>query len=185
MKTLVLDIETTGLPPKGASYDRDYMDFPHIVSLSFKVNNDPTRTFIINQNGRPVPSEATTIHGITNAMCEASPHQLAQVIDSLLNDGEGAEAVIGHNLYFDTSTIKANVLRLEMHEMYQTLERLLHKDRRVDTMQKTAKYMGGWKTLTALHERLFGCGFEAHRSEDDVEACYRCYHELKRIGVLA
>lgn len=183
MKTLVLDIETTGLVPKGADYKTDFMKFPYIVSLSYKVNGDPTRTFIIN-HGQEVPAEATAIHGITTERCAASPFDLFDALVNMMTQAADADFIIGHNLYFDTSIIKANTLRMNQIGLFNDIEEFLHKDKRVDTMQKTAKFMGGWKSLSELHNRLFNVGFEAHQSHDDVEACHRCYHELVRIGVL-
>ncbi len=191
MKTVVLDIETTGLPSKGYVYDKDFMDYPYIVTLAFKINDDPVEHYIINQDGRPIPPEATTIHGITDEMANASPYKLGEILSILLMKADAAEAVIGHNIYFDTSTIKANILRLlngQQDEFYTRFQNLLDKDRRVDTMMKTIKFcnLGGkWPKLTELHNKLFGCDFEgAHTSAGDVEATYKCYIKLKELGVL-
>jgi hypothetical protein len=40
-------------------------------------------------------------------------------------------------------------------------------------------------SLGALHQHLFGCGFEsAHEALADVKATARCFFELKRLGLL-
>lgn len=80
MKVLTTDCETTGLPAKGSTWERDYKDYPYIVSLAYKIDATETKYFIINQEGRLIPPEATAIHGITNEMAAASPHKL---IDAL------------------------------------------------------------------------------------------------------
>lgn len=209
MKTVVLDIETTGLPPKGATYEKDFMQYPYIVTLAFKINEEETEQYIINQEGRLIPPEATAIHGITDEMANASPHKLGEVLSILLMKANAADFVIGHNIYFDTSTIKANVLRLLNQEssvppddnfkalaqnFYQEIETLLHKDRRVDTMQKTIAFCNipgpygnqkKWPKLTELHRKLFDCDFDgAHSSKGDVDATYKCYIKLKELGVI-
>ncbi len=182
MNTIVIDIETTGLPAKGATYQNDFMQFPHIVSLSYKINSDKTKTFIINQEGRSIPPEATAIHGITAEVANSSPDTLESVFNELIGL-EIPDHVIGHNLYFDTSIMKANALRSKYSD-YAKLEILFDKTRRIDTMQKTAKLMGGWKSLVELHTKLFDQGFDAHNSEDDVDACHRCFLKLREMNVL-
>lgn len=193
MKTVVLDIETTGLPAKGWVYDKDFMTYPYIVTLAYKINADETKYFIINQEGRLIPPEATAIHGITDEMAAASEHKLMDVIGMLIRDAQDVEFAIGHNIYFDTSNIKANILRRAVGEeaimaFYAEIEKILHKDRRVDTMMRTIKFCdlnGKWPKLVELHEKLFpGEVFNAHNAKDDVEATYKCYLKLKELGVL-
>lgn len=193
MKTVVFDCETTGLPPKDADYKTQFMDFPYIVTLAYKVNDAETKEFIINQEGRAIPEEATKLHGITNEIAAASPTKLLDVLIAFLWDAEGSEVVIGHNIYFDTSTIKANALRLiqegKTHQdLYDRLEQLLHKDRRIDTMRKTIKFCdlkGKWPKLTELYAKCFpGETFEAHSSKNDVDATHKCYLKLKELAVI-
>lgn len=192
MKTLTLDIETTGLPIKGTKYDVDFMTFPFIVTLAYKINSEETKYHIINQEGLDIPEEAIKIHGITNEMANASTITCAMALLQLLEDGADADEVIGHNIYFDTSIIKANVLRLITANnvppgTYERMEELLHKDRRVDTMQKTIKFcgLGGkYPKLTELYFKLFNENFEAHNSKEDVDATYKCYLKLKELAII-
>lgn len=199
MKTVTLDCETTGLPPNGATHEKDFMLFPYIVTFAYKIDSEPVEEFVINQEGREIPAEATAIHGVTNEMANASPHKIFDVLSQFLFKAAGADFTIGHNIYFDSSTIKANVRRM-MQENYATpefitrLEEVLHKDRRIDTMMSTikfcalpGKYAGQfkWPRLTELHEKLFpGEIFDAHSSGADVDATYKCYLRLKELGVL-
>ena len=189
-KELTLDIETTGLPAKGADYKIDYRDFPRIVSVVWKIDDGPSVRHIINQEGFIIPEEVIAIHGITNEMAAHSIIFLPDVLRELLIAGRDAGRIIGHGLYFDTSTIKANVLRTIAgayeSEIYKAITELLHKDKRVDTMQKTVKFcgLGKYPTLVELHQRLFGESFTAHIEKNDVDATYRCYKELQVLGVI-
>lgn len=184
MRILTLDCETTGLPPKGANYEVDYMEFPRIVSFAYKINGDKTKHFIINQEGRPIPPEATAINKITDEMASASPYKFIDVILMMLQDSiDLTDVTIGHNLYFDSSMVKANVLRLVWEGkigqvVYDDLCIILHKDRRICTMMKTVKYCGKWPKLTELYFKLFGETFDAHSADADVDATYRCFIEL-------
>ncbi len=196
MKTLVLDIETTGLPMNGATYEKDFSLFPYIVSMSWKINDQETRYFIINQEGRPIPPASILIHGITDEMAMASSCNILDALVMLLNDGLGADLAIGHNIYFDTSIIKANILRIVSEgktdkALFDAFEELVHKDRRIDTMKGTIKFCNlpgargpKWPKLTELHFKLFNENFNAHNAKDDVDATYRCFLKLREMKIL-
>lgn len=186
MKILTLDIETTGLPAKGADYKTDFADFPRIVSVAWKINNEIPVEYIINPEGFEIPEEVIKIHGITNEKANESTDLIADVLEKLLIAGKDVEVVVGHGLYFDTSIIKANALRIEKQELYEKLTELLHKDKRVDTMQKTIKFCGlkKWPKLGELYHKLFNEEFEGHHAAEDVEATYKCYNELVKLEVM-
>lgn len=202
MKTFTFDCETTGLPPMGADlkqadYKTDYMRYPYIVSLSWKVNDQETKHFVINQEGREIPKEASDIHGITTEIANASPHKIEDVLTLFIEDGKGADLCIGHNIYFDTSNIKAALLKIInngssyfTNEFFSNLEEILHKDRRICTMRSTIKFCAlprnKWPKLTELYAKLFpGEVFNAHNSKDDVDATYKSYIELLRLGIIS
>lgn len=185
MKTIIIDIETSGLVPKGATYETDYMKFPWILSIAWKINNEPTKEFIINQEDRIVPPEATKINGITQEMVNSSPHRLQNVLVVFALDCVNVDHVIGYNLYFDTSIIKANVLKMWHPDGLGQYTEILHKDKRIDCMRICAKLWGGkWPTLSEAYFNLFADKFEAHSAGADVEACYRIYLELYRRGLI-
>lgn len=198
MKTITFDLETTGVPAYGADYEKHFMAFPYIVTLAFKINGEPVKEFIINQEGRKIPPEATAIHGITDEMCEASPHKLMDVLPMMVAEAVGADHAIGHNIYFDSSIVKANILRAiqegkATEAFYIAMGEILAKERRIDTMKSStnfcaipgAKFGYKWPKLIELHEKLFpGETFDAHSAGADVDACYRCYLKLKELGVI-
>lgn len=184
---ITLDTETTGLPPKNSKWETDYNRFPYIVQLSWKrSDNSEVMDFIIN-NKVDIPEGASKIHGITTEIAAKSPYSFVDVMDLLINDLLEANLVIGHNLYFDTSIIKANVLRF-MPDRIELVNDLLHKSKRIDTMQKTIKFCDlenyKWPKLTELHYKLFKKNFPAHDSKEDVIATEKCYLELVRRGIV-
>ena len=189
MKTVILDCETTGLPPKGANYETDWKYFPRILSIAWKVNDQPTVENIIAQNGFIIPPEATKINGITQQMVDESPYQLEGVLIELI-ETTGIYFVAGFNLYFDTSNIKANILRLiseerVTQEFYDKAVNFLHKDKRIDVMRACHKLFGGkWPTLSEAYTRLFQESFDAHSAGSDVDATYRILNELIRLGAV-
>ena len=196
MKTLVIDIETDKLPPKNGVYGQQFLQYPNIVSIAWKVNDAPVLEYIINQEGRKLSAENIAIHGITNEMTAASPHYIVPILTELIAC-EVPDKVIGHNIYFDSSTIKAQMLRLcHFKKMerpsFTKLEALLNKDLRVDTMKLTTKwcdlpgkYGPKWPKLEELHFKLFGTLPEkTHSSGSDVETTHKCYVELVKRGII-
>lgn len=190
MKTVIIDLETSGLVPKGATYELDFLKFPRILSIAWKLNNEETKEFLINQEGFKIPAEATKINGITQEMCDASPYKLADVLSVLILDGVSTDLIIGFNLYFDTSIIKASILRLIQEGIadqitYDAFTDFLHKDKRIDLMRICHKLYGGkWPTMSEAYFKLFGEKFNAHSAGSDVDACHRIYVELEKRGLI-
>lgn len=188
MKTFTFDLETTGLPPKNSNYKVDFMDFPRILEVGYKVDGTPAESFLINQGGILIPPEATAINKITDEMVNASPFQIEKVLPNILNMGN-PEIIIGFNIYFDTSIIKANILRLIAEgkltqEVYDKFDDFLHKERRIDVMRKAIKFagVGAYPKLSVVYRKLFNEDFNGHSAKDDCEAVYRCYLALKDLG---
>ena len=195
MKYIIIDCESSGLPPKGATYDNDYKIFPRILSLAWKFVKDgqesQTYSYFINQEGFKIPLEATKINGITDEMCNESKFNIFSVLIQLMMDmGTDTDFVIGYNLYFDSSLIKASVLRIvdggkTPITMYEQFTNLLHKDKRIDVMRSCAKLFGGkWPTLSESYTRLFQESFNAHSAGSDVDATYRILQELIRLNAI-
>jgi len=202
-KTIFLDIETSGLVKKMAvpgkkpgttrqeqiPYETHFLEYPHIVSMAWKIDENETKEYILNQEGRKIPKEASDIHGITTEIANASPHFFSDAILEFIEDAVGNEILVGHGIYFDTSIIKANVLRsivleapkrLLVKDAFERITEILHKYKRIDTMRSTIRMMGKWPKLQELHMKIFRKGFDAHTSKSDVEAVARCYEWLLR-----
>lgn len=189
MKLLFFDTETTGLPPKNARYDLNYDLFPHIVQLAWHFD-DEYYNFIIKPEGWIIPDNM--IHGITQEYALKNGKDFDYVIMLFLNHCYEAEKIIAHNIYFDTSVIKANVIRLGDDHIFNLTEQALHKSKRIDTMMKTIKFVGArnanggckFPTLEELHEKIFNQSFNAHNAKNDVEALKRCFDALTSIGII-
>jgi len=192
---LVFDCETTGLVPKGADYKTDFEQFPHIVQLSWYFNGE-YHDYIIKPEGWTIPEEAAKIHGITTEIALEKGKPINAVLLIFINDCEHAEKLIGHNIFFDTSIVKANIRR-ELIHVYDAIDDIsdlaLDKSKRIDTMMKTIKFVGAkfkdgkvgkFPTLVELHTKLFGEIFNAHNALDDVKATKECYEELVRLKII-
>lgn len=191
---LTLDCETTGLPPKGAKWDVDFAEFPNIVQLAWAVN-EKERSFIIKPEGWEIPEASIGIHGFTAERANAEGVPFADIIDEFLEDCKKARLLAGHNIYFDTSIVKAMILRIMGREYYDAkAEDALFKGKRIDTMMQTIKFVGAlyadgrpgkYPKLEELYNKCFpGETFPAHDALEDVKACRRCIPVLVENGII-
>ena len=191
---LFFDTESTGVPDRGARWDADFADFPHIVQLAWMIRGK-TESHIIRPNGWEIPEEVTAIHGITTEYAMEHGQEFAAVVDMFINDCHEAGLICGHNIYFDTSLIKANILRELGREYYDVndVEFALDKSKRIDTMRPTMKWVNArmangrlkFPNLSELYSRCFpGETFPAHDALEDVKAVARCLPVLLEHGLV-
>lgn len=189
IKRLYFDTETLGLPPKKAHWEVDYEMFPHVLSLAWKFAGGPNNYYIINQCGRAVPKEACAVNKITTKMANdpKNTHKFEDVLPLLLKDAHDATEIIGHNLYFDISMLKAHILKEygPKHKFTKMAIEAFAKEKRYDTMRgESAKLFGKWPKLTELYEYFFKKSFNAHNAMDDVCATERCHLEMIRLKII-
>lgn len=185
-ENLFVDTETTGLPAsRKLNWETDYMQFPRIVSMSWINDESKGPYFIINQEGEPIPAEATAIHGITDEMAAQSDITFGTVAEHFIQAALEAKIIVGHNIYFDSSIFKANVLRVFGPGSKQAAAAILalDKTKRRDTIRMAQKFMGGWKSLGTLYFALFGKSYEGHHAFSDVKALKECYEALIQRGI--
>ena len=190
----VFDVETTGLVPKGLKYNVDFMKFPRVVQLAWWCDGE-LKSHIIYPEDFVIPEESTKIHGISQEMALEKGLLFVDVIEEFMQDCIFSEVIIAHNAYFDSSIIKSEVFRLGDVVMNGMINKALDKNKRVDTMMKTIKFVDVWQvknprlrkfpTLMELHIKLFNEPFaDAHDAGADVLATLRCYNKLVKIGIL-
>lgn len=186
---LFLDTETTGKDIKGMRYDIDYMHYPRIVEFAW-MKNGIMKDYIIKPQDFEIPQQAVGIHGITTEYAISKGLNISVVMDEFIADAITAKYIVAHSVYFDCSVIKSEGKRMAMPFLYSFLEQAISKEKRICTMQKTTKFVGVRRsngsaklpTLTELHFKLFGEGFNAHRASTDVLAVSRCFYKLLDLG---
>jgi len=192
---IIYDVETCGLYPKGSHYTTHFKDYPNIVSLAFMVCNEDGKELeryseIVSPTGYEIPEESTKIHGITTEKALFEGRPIKEVLKYFILAASKCERLVGHNIYFDTSIIKASFLRLGIAP--DLINPVLDKAKRTCTMQKSTKfcnlpgkYGNKWPKLEELYKILFNKEMEnCHDAMADVIATKECYFELKRLKVL-
>lgn len=191
---LFFDMETTGIPDKSAKWDADYIGYPHIVQIAWIYKGEKFN-YIIRPEGWEIPEEATAVHGITTEYALEHGAPFAAVIDKFISDCREAGLICGHNIHFDTSIVKANILR-ELGRAYydaENVEGALFKGKRIDTMRSSMKWVDARNTwgrlkfpnLSELYSRCFpGEDFPAHDALEDTQAVARCLPVLVEKGLV-
>jgi DNA polymerase III epsilon subunit-like protein len=176
---LFFDVETTGLNAKS---DR-------IVQIAWALTdvNGITleeKSYIIYPSGFTIPYQVARINGITKEIAQRKGVKISGVLDEFEIAARKSKLVVAHNITFDDAFIKEEFSRAgKFHPLFKLdscctmrsateLCKLPHKGKR-------SGYK--WPKLQELHMFLFSAPMKnAHDAMADVDACRRCYYELKK-----
>lgn len=189
---LIFDTETTGLPRNYNAPVSDLDNWPRLVQIAWQLHDAGGKllsqhSYIVKPEGFTIPFNSERIHGISTALAMEQGHSLAEVMAAFSADLAGSSMVVGHNIEFDINIVGAEYLRLGLANALQGWPLL-------DTKEASTAYCaipggkGGkfkWPTLTELHHKLFGNGFQdAHDAAFDVDATAKCFFGLIKVGVV-
>ena len=143
--------------------------------------------YIVRPEGYVISEDSARIHGITHDIAIQRGVSLSVVLDAIETSFQKASIFVAHNIAFDTKILDAEFHRAGRATRMECKSKRLHC-----TMQASTKfcnlpglYGAKWPTLQELHTTLFKTGFDgAHHALVDVEACVRCYIELRRLNVM-
>jgi DNA polymerase-3 subunit epsilon len=180
MKVGIFDTETDSLISNSAIPLDKQPRIAELFGLTVKhgkADCEEQEAFDVMMNiGRPMSEEASRITGITDEMLK-DKRTFAQEAPRIVEWIEAHDRIVAHNLAFDKSVVDFQLRRVN-HRPVNWPELLC-------TVEATEFIKGYRLSLSALHEELFGEGFEnAHRAESDVRALTRCYAELARQGIV-
>ena len=187
---LFFDTETTGIPRNYKAAVTDLGNWPRVVQLAFMQTDEngtifAAEEFIIKPQGFVIPADAARIHGITTEQALAQGVPMGEALAEFLGCLEKSTALVAHNMAYDENVLGAEFLRAKMGNP-------LPKVKRVCTMQAATNYCAipgpygpKWPTLGQLHMKLFGQEMkDAHAALVDVQACAKCFFELRKVGVI-
>jgi len=167
MREIIFDTETTGLDPLSGHRVAE-------IGCVEVFNHMPTgQTFHVYLNPeRPMPSEATAVHGLTDEFLADKP-VFASVVDEFLTF-IGDAPLVAHNASFDMKFINAELVRCGF--------KILSNDRVIDTIVMARKmFPGAPASLDALCKR-FGVdlsGRQHHGALLDAQLLAEVYLELR------
>lgn len=191
---LFFDVETNGLPKSLFATFDDIDNWPRIVQIAWMIFDEDgkkikNKCFIIFPRDFTISDSSAAIHGITLERAEKEGILLNKVLDRFNVDLKKITKIIAHNIDFDLPTLNAEFMR-------NKIETDLLKKHRFCTMKSseivsfcqipsTSGLGYKWPSLSELHKIVFNAPFnEAHNALADVEACAKCYFELKKRGII-
>lgn len=188
---LFFDLETTGkaemrMPP---THPRQ----PHIVQLAALLcDDDGTERASMNViilQGKPIPPEASAIHGITTEIAERCGMRLKAAVGLFEDMLSRSDTLIAHNLDFDHLVMMAELNRLTPRGEFEACMDIMEYIETFCTMHATTEICcipGNygyfkWPKLIEAYRHLFGEDFDgAHDAMADVRACKRIYFEITK-----
>lgn len=189
---LFFDLETTGLPKKPNGFISDLDNWPRIVQIAWSCHDTfgtlmCTEDYLICPDGFTIPRESTAIHGITDEQAQKNGVPAKEALFAFLKAAKSCRYLVAHNIAFDFPVICAEFLRYNIpHDLYCADQICTMKTKAVIHYCQAKNSQGGlkWPKLSELYQVLFNeplCS--AHDARADVQACARCFFELKARGV--
>jgi len=208
MRAIVIDTETSGLYPRGIrNVTMNNLDmFPYVVQFSYLVCNNEEIEKIVNHIIRLprhviMDNETINIHKITNEISQQKGVDLRNVLLQFVEDLRGVNYVVGHNVEFDWTVIRAELHRLTRDylntdeyltywgyidqmtlltsKMYCTMKESTKLCNITETRADGSTYVK-WPTLEQLHKHLFGVApLNLHNSLNDVIITFRCFYKMR------
>lgn len=187
---LFFDTETTGLPKDWNAPVTRLSNWPRLVQLGYLLydaegNLHGQGNHLIQPQGFTIPKGASRVHGITTEIALEKGQPLDAVLNEFGDMIDSAKFLIGHNISFDNNIVGAEFLRQKMKNPIPSKKSICTMRKSTDFCRISGPYGYKWPTLTQLHKKLFGEGFDgAHDAVADITATARCFWELRKRGVL-
>ena len=188
---LIFDTETTGLPKNYNAPVSDSSNWPRMVQIAWilydKYGDEiESESYIIKPKGFTIPLDAVRVHGITTERAMAEGVELTTVLRKFIDVLDLSDYLVAHNMSFDERIVGAELVRENIYPNRSSrIKRICTKEASTDYCKIPGDYGYKWPSLTELHFILFKTHFdEAHNATVDVQACARCFFELRRRGVI-
>lgn len=184
---LFFDTETTGLPKNYQAPLDDFLNWPRLVQLAWSLydaegNHWGSYNYIIKPDGFVIPEESTKIHRISQEKALKEGRDIKEILAKFLEDVKKTSYVIAHNIDFDKKIVGSEMLRNNLGEFIIPKEEFCTMKSSVNVCRiDNGRGFYKWPSLAELHRYLFNKDFvDAHDAMVDVNACAKCFFELKK-----
>lgn len=187
---LFFDTETTGLPRSFKAPVTNLDNWPRLVQIAWlqysqKGERIIGKDYIIKPEGFTIPTEASNIHGISTERANKEGVSLDMVLKEFSRLINESSFLVAHNMNFDEKIVGSEFLRNSVQNDLFKTARLCTMKASTDYCKIPGPYGFKWPKLSELHSILFGSVFEeAHNAAADIEACARCFWELKKRDIM-
>ena len=184
------DTETTGIPKRWNAPLSDQANWPRVVQLAWvccSSDGEATSVYetLIRPDGYHIPPDAARIHGITTKRAIEQGRELQQVLNEFAKLVDQAKTLVAHNISFDAAVLGAEFIRAKLANPIAGRKQVCTMLLATDYCRLPGSRGFKWPRLHELHSKLFGAPHEdSHQALADVEACRRCFFELRRLGII-
>lgn len=206
MNVLILDTETSGLSNSKNVKPETVHLWPFIVQFSYIIINLETYeivklydSIVKVKSYNVISEESIKLHGITNEISLLKGQSKNAVLTEFCNDIENVDLIVAHNMNFDLSVVKVEMMRLiseekdqnKKQQFEQNLDKISKLTNLYCTMQESidlckiekensrGKYFK-FPSLLELHKKLFNKEPKnLHNSLNDILITLRCFIKMK------
>jgi DNA polymerase III epsilon subunit-like protein len=169
--------------------DTEYENTPRrLISLAYVLvsNNEitGTKSFLIKHNPNIFQIDqggmAFSKHGITNKMCMDTGYDIKYVLNTLLNDLNNSDIIVGHNIISaDISTIRREAIGINMwSEIFNCLKQKQINDT-LKCFKEINKELPSY-SLDKIYKHLFHKEFENHHDAlEDCQATLKIFNYIQ------
>lgn len=188
---LFFDVETTGLPARGATcYDLDAYSKARIVSIAWVLRS---KSEVMSQHYHIIRQEntssedflgASNIHGIHKSVTQKYGKELSCVLKDFLSDVALSSTLVAHNFEFDSNVVGSELYRLGL-DPSTFLKHKCHCTMKSNTDLVRKPFANNsrsfkWPKLSELYTFCFHEDMkDAHNALADVENTARCYYFVR------
>jgi DNA polymerase-3 subunit epsilon len=187
---LFFDTETNGKALNINAPAEKINEWPRITQLGWQLYDKNQSivsegSYLVKPDGWVIPKEKFFVdNNMSTERCEKHGKPISEILTLFARDLEKADFLIAHNMQFDIGVLNAELYRGQI-KLKASPSRICSMTSSVDFCKIPGPFGYKWPTLTELHKKLFGVGFEgAHDALDDVRACSRSFFKLLEIGVI-
>ena len=187
---IFFDTETTGIPENWSAPISQSDNWPRVVQLAWMLYDSEQRLIykksrIIKPDDFIIPSEATSVHGITTEYAQEHGMELKTVLEQFKEVASYADYIVAHNINYDANVLGAEFYRLDKNNPLSDHQQICTMTSSTDYCAIPGNYGYKWPKLDELYYMLFEEYFDnAHDALADVEAMAKCFWELRKRGVI-
>lgn len=179
---LVIDTETTGLPPKGPKLPADHPSQPHLAHLAM-VYLDPDlvirsqNDFYVQPNGWTMPDDLLEINGLTTKFLMTVGHPIDELLDAYEIAVKAGYVVVAYNAEFDTKIMRGEFRRAGRNDLFEQTRNICL----MRAFKENRKIFKGYKLTDAC--TFLGIPYERHhRAPADALAAVEVFREMRFRG---
>ncbi len=188
-QTLVIDVETNGLPIDREGDIDDLDNWPRVLQVAWVVLNangsvSQKRMYFINHVDLNINEDVCNLTSIDDLVLKNHGVPIEFALRQLNEDAIGSSRIVAHNLDFDMKVISAEFNRLSINNDLERKKKFCTMKESVDLCRIPSSYGYKFPKLEELYYHLFNNSIKQnHRADADVTMTAKCYMRMNDIEI--